>query len=75
MNGAAGLPKLLTAKQVSAATGLPLATVYELSRRHELPAVRIGARALRYSAPAVAAWIANGGSRNGGDDHVDQAGR
>lgn len=63
------LPKLLTAKQVSAATGLPLATVYSLSRRHEIPTVRIGERALRFSAEAVRAWIESGGTCvDGGDD-------
>ena len=62
------LPRLLTAEQVSTLTGLPRSTIYELSRRGELPVVKIGARALRYSAPAVAEWIANGGTRNGGDD-------
>lgn len=60
------LPRLLTAAEVAEQTGLPHATVYELTRRGELPAVRIGERHYRYSAPAVREWLAAGGTR--GDD-------
>lgn len=65
---ASPLPRLLTAKEVSNALSLPLASVYELSRRGELPTVRIGGRQVRYSAPAVREWIERGGSVNGTSD-------
>ena len=55
------LPRLLTAEEVAAATGLPLARVYELARDGSMPCVRLG-RAVRFSAPALCQWIENGGT-------------
>jgi excisionase family DNA binding protein len=60
------LPRLLNAREVSDATGLPRWRIYELSRRGELPAVAVGSRSYRYSAPAIREWIAGGGSRDEG---------
>jgi len=55
------LPRLLTARQVADQTGIPLSRVYELTREGDLPHVRMG-RAVRYSAPALRAWIDAGGT-------------
>jgi excisionase family DNA binding protein len=56
-----GLPRLLTAAQVAADTGLSRATIWKLARTGRLPVVRIG-RACRFSAAAVQDWAAAGGS-------------
>jgi excisionase family DNA binding protein len=58
------LPRLLHAKEVADATGLPLARVYELSRNGEMPVIRLG-RAMRFNPQEVAAWFASGGTKNG----------
>lgn len=55
------LPKLLTAREVSEQTTLPLATVYGLGREGAIPCVRLG-RAMRFSAEAVATWLHSGGT-------------
>lgn len=60
------LPRLLTAREVSEATGLPTWRVYELSRNGDIPAVALG-RSYRYSAPALRSWIESGGTRGTGD--------
>ena len=62
----ATLPRLLTATELSHATGMPVATVWELSRRGELPKVRIGTRSYRYPLDAVLQWIENGGAGDEG---------
>ena len=55
------LPRLLSAQDVSDATGLPKWRVYELTRSDDIPHVRLG-RAVRYSAQALAEWIDQGGT-------------
>ncbi len=60
---APSLPRLLTASEVSARTGIPLWRIYELSRTGEMPSVRIG-RSYRFSAEAVRRWIDAGGTRD-----------
>ena len=55
------LPRLLTAAQVSDATGLPLACVYKLARNGNMPVVRLG-RAMRFSESALCQWIEHGGT-------------
>jgi excisionase family DNA binding protein len=55
------LPKLLTAKDVTQATGIPLQQLYLLVRQGRIPAIRLG-RAVRFSATAVAEWLAAGGT-------------
>lgn len=60
------LPRLLTAVEVAAQTGLPLQTVYALARASKIPTVRVGTRNFRFSAPAILEWIDRGGcSENG----------
>jgi len=59
------LPRLLNAREVSEATGLPRWRIYELSRRGELPAVSVGPRSYRYSARALREWIEAGGTGSG----------
>jgi excisionase family DNA binding protein len=61
------LPRLLTAREVHEATGIPLARVYELTRDGEIPAVRLG-RAVRYSATRLSEWIDAGGTADRPDD-------
>jgi len=55
------LPQLLSAREVSAATGLPLQTVWKLGRRRILPVIRIGP-SMWFSARAVAEWLEKGGT-------------
>ena len=61
------LPRLLNAREVSQATGLPTWRIYELSRAGEIPTVSVG-RSYRYAAPAVRRWIENGGTASNGDE-------
>lgn len=60
-NESATLPRLLTARQVSEATGIPLPRLYELTRTGDLPHTRLG-RTVRYAAPALRDWIDGGGT-------------
>lgn len=55
------LRRLATAKEIAEALGLPLSRVYELARRGDLPAVRLG-RAFRFDPLQVAEFIQAGGS-------------
>jgi len=50
--------RLLSVDEVAAVLGVPRAFVYALSRRGELPTVRIGERYVRYRAQTVSDWIA-----------------
>jgi excisionase family DNA binding protein len=49
---------VLTADDVAALLGVPRTFVYALSRRGELPTVRVGERYLRYRSQSVQQWIA-----------------
>jgi excisionase family DNA binding protein len=49
--------RLFTADEVAAVLGVPRTFVYALSRRGELPTVRIGERYVRYRAQALERWI------------------
>lgn len=48
---------LLMAEDVADILGVPRAFVYELARRGDLPAVRIGERYIRFRLTAVERWI------------------
>lgn len=61
MPGDAGVPQLLTARELGERLRLPTARIYELAREDVLPHVRIG-RQIRFEAAAVGAWIQRGGS-------------
>ena len=50
--------RLLSADEVAELLGVPRAFVYSLSRRGELPTVRLGERYVRYRAQSVHEWIA-----------------
>jgi hypothetical protein len=52
----------LTAKELSVQLRIPLARVYELSRRRLIPTVRLAERQLRYDPDALREWAARGGS-------------
>ena len=52
-------PGLLEAEDVAALLGVPRRFVYELVRRGELPAVRIGQRYVRFRSEALDEWIAS----------------
>lgn len=56
------LPRLLRAEDVAEATGLTKARIYELVRRNEIPAVRVG-RSVRFSEAALLEWLRTGGTR------------
>ena len=56
------LPRLLTAADLAEQfNSLSRQRIYELARSGDLPAIRIG-RSYRFSAQAVSAWIASGGT-------------
>lgn len=57
----ATVPRLLTAREVAEALGLPKWRVYQLARDEGLPAVRLG-RSLRFDADALAEWLQAGGT-------------
>ncbi|MFL6213322.1 MAG: helix-turn-helix domain-containing protein [Blastocatellia bacterium] len=52
--------KLLTAKAIAEAWGLPLPRIYELARTGVIPSVRIG-RQVRFPEDALRDWIRSGG--------------
>ncbi len=56
--------RLLTAKEVSIALQIPLARVYELTRRGVLPVLRLGDRQLRFELDTLREW-AKRSSTNG----------
>jgi excisionase family DNA binding protein len=55
---AVGPPRLFTADDVASVLGVPRTFVYALSRRGDLPTVRVGERYVRYRAEALERWIA-----------------
>jgi excisionase family DNA binding protein len=67
------LPRLLSAKQVSAALGVSLSTVYDLAAKGLLASYRIGARGrgvLRFTEEMVSEYLAKNRHDNGaGEDH------
>jgi len=54
------MPRLLTAKELALTLNLPLQRIYELTRRHAIPAVRLF-RQYRYDSDAIDQWIKLGG--------------
>jgi len=54
------MQRLITAKELAVALNLPLQRVYELTRRHAIPAVRLF-RQYRYDADVIDQWIKLGG--------------
>ena len=50
--------RLLTAVQVAELLAVPKTRVWSMSRRGEIPTVRIGAREVRYRPEDIDAWIA-----------------
>ena len=59
--GAATLHRLLWAEEVASQIGIPLQTVYRLTRDGHLPVVRVG-RLYRYQPDAILAWMEAGGT-------------
>lgn len=53
---------LRTAEFVSALLDVPKARVYELVRQNLLPAVRLGARQIRFDEEILKNWIRDGGN-------------
>lgn len=49
--------ELLNAKQVAAKLRLRPYTVYEMVKRGELPAIRIGTRIIRFRPESIERWI------------------
>ena len=52
----------LTAKEVSVELNIPLARVYELTRRRKIPALRLGDKQLRYDPAVLREWAEKGGT-------------
>ena len=59
---------LMTAQEVSVAFKIPLARVYELTRRGLIPALRLGHRQLRYDAEVLREWVKSASSAGGRKD-------
>ena len=59
------LPRLITAAELAASTGIPKSRVFELAREGELPCIRLG-RAMRFDPEAVRAWLDAGGTSGSG---------
>ena len=57
MSESVRIPKLLTVKQLAAATGLPTWRIHELCAQGKLPYLRVG-RTLRFAEDRVVQWIA-----------------
>lgn len=55
------LNRLLTATELSGATGIPKSRVFQLAREGKLPCIRLG-RAMRFDPEAVHHWLAAGGT-------------
>jgi excisionase family DNA binding protein len=55
----AGASRLLAAEDVAEVVGVPRTFVYELARRGELPAVRVGERYIRFRSQPLQQWIAD----------------
>ena len=49
--------KLLDSREVSALTGLPLSRIYELSRKGQIPLLKIGERQYRYPLMEIENWL------------------
>ena len=62
----AELPRLLKAPEIAQATGLPLARVYALARRGDMPVIRLG-RAMRFDPHQVAEFFRAGGTNGNGN--------
>lgn len=58
--------RLLTAKEVSTLFNVPLARVYELARRRQIPTVRLGRRQVRFDVEMLSMWIQGGGPTSKG---------
>ena len=50
-------PLLYTPKQAAAALGISERTLYELTRRGDIPVLRFGKRNVRYDVADLRAWI------------------
>jgi excisionase family DNA binding protein len=58
--------RMMTAREVAVLYRLPIATVYALARRREIPVVAIS-RLYRFPRAALERWAENGGSNRGPD--------
>ena len=57
------MEQLLTARELSVRLNIPLARLYELTRRKAIPVVRLGQRQLRFDPDALSAWASHGGGK------------
>lgn len=57
------LARLLTAKEVSEILQIDIQRVYELTRRNQLPCVRLGERQYRYSREQLENFVQHGGNQ------------
>ena len=61
------LPRLLKAREVSEALGIPKWRIYKLVQDGGMPAVRLG-RSVRFDEKALAKWLQGGGTAAVGED-------
>jgi excisionase family DNA binding protein len=59
---------LITAKQVSVELSISLARVYELTRRGQIPVVRLGEKQLRFDQDVLREWTKRGGAIDHNND-------
>lgn len=61
--------QLITAKEASQILGIRLPRLYELTRQHLIPSVKLGERAIRFDEAALRRFIDNGGIQASANDH------
>jgi len=62
MSDESNLPRLLTARELADQLGLSRFRIYELSRKKQVPFIKIGERSYRYNPEAILFWLANSGT-------------
>jgi hypothetical protein len=60
-------PRLATAQEIAAATGIPIQVLYSVSRSGSFPSILIGTRMRRYDPAQVSEYLQNGGNSGGGE--------
>jgi len=64
---------LITAKEASQILGIRLARLYELTRLHLVPSVRMGEKAIRFDEAALKEFIQSGGIQTNAEKAAAQS--
>jgi excisionase family DNA binding protein len=64
--------QLITAKEASQILGIRLARLYELTRQHLIPCVKLGEKAIRFDEAALKEFIQRGGIRANTTEQTDR---